>query len=79
MVDHVLKKEDFKEIFSEIVFFRNRKNSFVEIGYIYYDTFRVVKFYFYNSEICNIDGNICMIELKKIERLLNELDIKELD
>ena len=79
MEDYKLKKEDFKEIFSEIVFFRNRRNSLVEIGYLDYGTFKFIKFYLYNGEICSMEGFIFMNTLKKIEILLTELDIKNLE
>ena len=79
MEKHILKQEDFNEIFSEIVFFRNRKNSHVEIGYLDYGDLNVIKFYLYDGEICSTDGFICMITLKKIEKLLTKLDIKDLD
>lgn len=79
MEKHVLEKEDFKEIFEEIVFFRNRKNSFIEIGYLDYGSFKVINLYLYNSEIINVEGNIFMGTLKKIQRLLTALDIKELE
>ena len=79
MEKHVLKQEDFKEIFSEIVFFRNRKNSNVEIGYIDYGTFKVIKMFLYNGEILNIEGNIFIHTLKRIQTLLTDLDIKDID
>ena len=78
MEKHILEEEDFKEIFKDIISFKNIKNSILEIGYLYYGSFRVVKFYLYNSEICNIEGNISMIALKKIEILLRDLDIKRI-
>ena len=79
MKNYLLKEEDFKDIFKNIVFFRNRKNSFIEIGYLEYKAIKLIKFYLYNGEIICVEGNIFMITLKKIEILLAKLDIKNLE
>lgn len=78
MEKHILKQADFEEIFSEIVFFRNQNNSLVEIGYLEYGTSKFIKFYIINGEICGVEGRIFMNTFNKVQRLLTELDIKDM-
>ena len=79
MKNYLLEKEDFKNIFKEVVFFRNSKNTIVEIGYIEYNNLKYIKFYLIDGGICGLEGSIFMHTLKKIQNLLTELDIKEID
>ena len=78
MVGHLLKKEDFKNIFTEIAYFRNGNNIIVEIGYLEYGAFRFVKFYLVDGEICCVEGRIFINTFNKVQRLLTKLDIKDL-
>ena len=79
MEKHILKQEDFTEIFSEIVFFKNSKNKTVEIGYVEYFKLKSIKFYIINGEIFSVEGNIFINKLNKIQKLLIKLDIRDLD
>ena len=79
MKNYLLEKEDFKELFSEILFFKNNKNIIVEIGYREYDNLKYIKFYLIKGEICGVEGSIFMHTLKKIQKLLTDLGVKELD
>lgn len=78
MKNYLLEKEDFKNIFTNIAYFRNGKNIIVEIGYLEYGAFRYVKFYIVNGEICCVEGRVFIDILNKVQRLLTDLNIKDL-